>query len=121
MRNVLKFSQNWNNKLSCPYFTTMRLKDDNRFHIGETYDIVLKDQLLCHADIVDITHFFLKDINNFVAGLDTGYPAKQCQVMIATMYKNYNIDWDKRMLSLLLLKKLDPKTIHPNTSSPAES
>ena len=93
----------------------MRLKDENRFHIGETYDILLKDQLLCHAELVDINHFFLKNVNNFIAGLDTGYSSKQCQAMIMTMYKSYDIDWEKRMLSLLLLKKVDPKS-HPSTS-----
>jgi len=106
MRNEINFNYNWNNKLAGKFFTTLRLKDETRFHIGETYAIMLKGKHVFDADIADIRHFYLKDINNFVAGLDTGYDAVECRKIITTMYKKSNINWDTRLLSLILFKKL---------------
>jgi hypothetical protein len=105
MRNELNFNYNWNNKLSGTFFTTLRMKDDNRFRIGETHTILLNKKPIFTADIVAIRSFLLKDINEFVAGLDTGYNAEECRKMIRTMYKNQNIDWDKRYMSLILFRK----------------
>ncbi len=105
MRNEISFTYNWNNKLAGKFFTTLRLKNDSKYFIGETYSIYLKKKLIFYAEIVTIKHFHLSDINDYVAGLDTGYSTQECRNIIKTMYKN--IDWDKRLLSLILLRKLN--------------
>jgi len=107
MKNELDFSYNWNNKLaSLKAFTTLRLKNDNRFREGETYRITIKGKFLCYAEIRHIKNFLLKDINDYIAYLDTGYSAEECRKIITTMYKNKVRNWDIQQLSFILLIKI---------------
>jgi hypothetical protein len=106
--NRICFTYNWNNKLSGKIFTTIRLKNP-KHQINETYEIFLKKGtgfvFLCHATIMDIRHIKLSEINEFIAGLDTGYSAQECQDLIRTMYKSLKPDWDTQVLSFILLRK----------------
>jgi hypothetical protein len=52
----------------------------------------------------------LKDINSFVAAIDTGYSVTQCQALIKTMYKKKDIDWDTQYLTFLLFQKNEKYT-----------
>lgn len=120
MRNEINFSQNWNNKLTGRYFTTLRLKDESRFIIGETYSILLLRHHITFADIVDIKHLFLRDINEYVAGLDSGYSADEFRSMLIKMYKNHNVDWQRRQLSLILLRRHGKKTDKAQIHTPSK-
>ena len=120
MRKEINFSQNWNNKLTGRYFTTLRLKDESRFIIGETYSILLLRHHITFADIVDIKHLFLRDINEYVAGLDSGYSADEFRSMLIKMYKNHNVDWQRRQLSLILLRRHGKKTDKAQIHTPSE-
>ena len=120
MRNEINFSQNWNNKLTGRYFTTLRLKDESRFIIGEAYSILLLRHHITFADIVDIKHLFLRDINEYVAGLDSGYSADEFRSMLIKMYKNHNVDWQRRQLSLILLRRHGKKTDKAQIHIPSE-
>lgn len=106
MNDEVNFSTNWNNKLSGTFFTTLRMKDEDRWQPGMIKKIFLQKKFLFCAEIIDIRHIWFDEINNFVAGLDTGYNAEQCQGIIRTMYKNKEVDWQKRKLSLILFRKL---------------
>ncbi len=107
--DIIRFSYNWNNKLSGKYFTTIRLKDVRRFRHGETYEIHLRkgkeSQFLSVASIVGIRHIKITEINEFIAGLDTGYSAEECKEIIKRMYQVKNIDWNTQLLSFILLRK----------------
>ncbi len=107
MRNEINFNYNWNNKLTGQGFTTLRLRDESRFHPGEVYSIMLKGAHLFDAEIIDVRHYFLHQINEYVARLDTGYSAAVCRDMIKRMYPK--VDWEKRQLSLVLFSKLKSK------------
>jgi hypothetical protein len=43
-------------------------------------------------------------INDYIALLDTGYPAAECQDLIRKMYKNKNINWDTQLIDFILLR-----------------
>jgi hypothetical protein len=105
------FSYNWNNKLAGKYFTTLRLRDDHRFIQFNTYEICIRkkkeETFFCYATLVDFKYYKLDQINDFVAGLDTGYSTEQCRNMIKTMYKNKKIDWEKQQMVLCLFRKND--------------
>lgn len=112
MENIktLSFSYNWNNKLHCKAFTTIRLKS-NKFIVGENYKIIQKtpkDSLINHglAKLVSIKQFTLDEINEYMARIDTGYSLEECRKIILTMYKNKNIDWKTQLLVMPLLVKL---------------
>jgi len=101
--NTIKFSYNWNNKLNCNCFTTIRIAN-NKYKVGETYDIYLKDKLLFKAQIIEIKPFRLDQINEFIARLDTGYSKQETTEIIKRMYKNPNVD--KLNFYLILLKNI---------------
>lgn len=105
MTSEIRFSRNWNNKLSCGYFTTYRLKSE-RFHIGETFRIMLGNKLLFYADVVEVEDTFLHKVSDFDTLLDAGMSADNFRQMLKTMYKSYNIDWSSRAISRILFKRL---------------
>lgn len=98
----IKFSTNWNNKLLCNYFTTLRLSD--RFKVGEKYLILLKKKQIGTGEIIAKKYLKLNQINDYIAGLDTGYNAQKCKEILKTMYKNKLIDWETQTLVLYLIR-----------------
>jgi len=101
---TINFSYNWNNKLDCKAFTTLRLSSRKKYKIGEDYSIYLKGEFVKDAKIVDIKTIWLHEINDFIAYLDTGYNKEECTNVIKTMYKNVN--FSKTQLDFILLKKV---------------
>ena len=105
MRNEIRFSSNFNNKLAADYFPTIRLKSD-KYRIGETYAIFLHDKLLFYADIVEIKDFYLHNLSVAMATLDIGYMPVQARQMIMKMFQKQKIDWQTRQLSFIVLHRL---------------
>jgi uncharacterized protein YqfB (UPF0267 family) len=102
MRNIL-FSYNWNNKLECKAYTTLRLHQPEKYVVGETYDIILKDEVLHTATIIDVKPLRFDQLNEFIAYLDTGYNLQECQNIIKRMYAK--VDFKTQKLALILLRK----------------
>lgn len=102
--NILNFSTNWNNKLNCDYFTTIRLHNKNRF---TGMDVMIQLKKECHSTgtIVKIENCMLSQIGDRTSYLDVGYNADGFKTIIQTMYKNKNIDWDKQILDVLIIKR----------------
>ena len=103
MSKALYFSYNWNNKLDCKAFTTMRLS--NYFAIGDEVEIHLNHIKQYDALIVDKRSIKFHNINRFVSFLDTGYSVEECKKVLQTMYKKKNIDWKKQEIYLYLIKR----------------
>lgn len=97
------FNYNWNNKLDCKAFTTMRLSGN--YNVGDLVEIKLKNKMHSFGKIVDAKCFKLKDINNFIAYLDTGYDKIECKKILEKMYKNKNIDWITQNIYFYLICK----------------
>lgn len=112
MPGIITFVHNWNNKLDCDAFTTIRLRNDSKFRIGFKYFIDLKENN--HntnkglTRCADLRHFKIRDLNSFVTYLETGLNLKEGSELIARFYKNYNppINWETQDLSLILLVKV---------------
>jgi len=100
--NILDFSYNWNNKLNNAAFTSLRLRNDEKYVVGSRYAILLKDKKIQEAELVAVKHFLLNDINEFIARIDTGYTRDKCIELIKVMYKNKGIDFNTKQFSLLL-------------------
>lgn len=102
---TINFSYNWNNKLECKAFTTIRLHNSKKYKVGELYSIRLQTskgvELKGHAEIVDIKTISFDQINEFIAHLDTGYNAKETKRILLKMYKTKNKKFD-----FILLKKV---------------
>lgn len=91
MREI-KFSYNWNNKLDCKAFTTLRLHNPNKYKKGEEYKVFLKEEELVPVVIAGIRVIPFKDINDYIARLDTGYSLEECRKIIKRMFKHVEDD-----------------------------
>ena len=100
----LNFSYNWNNKLDCKVFTTLRLS--NRFEINNSIKITLNKKEIGYGKIIGKKSFKLKDINDWVAYIDTGYNAEKCKNILKKMYKNKNINWNEQIIYFYLIEKI---------------
>lgn len=100
----LNFTTNWNNKLACHAFTTIRLWYEGRFQMGQEVEILLQKKHLKYARIIDIKTFKLHQINNYMALLDTGYNADQTKEFIRNIYKNKIQDIENTLFAYILLE-----------------
>lgn len=118
----IKFSQNWNNKLYCEYFTTIRVEEQGRYAIGDVARILLQTQkqqekkpyiinigantyqYLYNAMIIDTKILLLEQLPEFSAYLDTGRNAYYTKKLIRSLMPNTDFKQTKIIISLL--KKL---------------
>jgi hypothetical protein len=81
---TINFSYNWNNKLQCRAFTTLR---PSEYKVGDIYEVMLKYKPLGQAKVVAVKRIEVSKINDFIAYLDTGYSVKECAAIIERMYQ----------------------------------
>lgn len=98
----IEFSFNWNDKLCCRCFTTIRLS--GRYNVGDEVNIILKKQFIGVATIRCKEQRLLEQIKDFIAYVDTGYNAEKTKEILTTMYKNKNINWAKQPLYIYVLE-----------------
>ena len=103
----IKFFYNWNNKLACNCFTTIRLFNPEKYKVNTCYEIFLKDKKLFEGTIIDIRNFTMSAMSPFVAMLDTGYGVEECKKIMHKMYPAAKENFT--MFSLILIQKIDPK------------
>jgi hypothetical protein len=104
MEETLKFSTNWNNKLNCNSFTTLRLRNDNKYYAGAKINIWLGNIYKGKGTILGVSLYTLDKINEYVARIDTGYSAEECRKIILQMYKNKpDINWATQQLAFCLI------------------
>lgn len=106
MRNEINFIRNWNNKLTGGSFISIRPKDVNRWHEGEDYCILLNRCHIAYATLVIAKHLLLKDISEQDARIDSGYGVHEFIPLFKKLYAKENIDFDKRMVSVLTFTKV---------------
>lgn len=107
--NRIEFSTNWNGKLHNNAFTSIRLWNEKKYVIGRDYDVWLSHIRKGFAKLVAVKRMKLHQINEYIARIDTGYSADECQNIIRTMYKNKRIDWNTQDLALCLFVYVDEK------------
>lgn len=117
---TLKFSYNWNNKLNCESFTTLRLQNKKYFP-GSRFQIVLQqgqsELSLGIAEVEEVYRVIPMQLTNLTCRQDTGYSKEETLRMMANMYKNvpgFNVATSA--MHLVLLRKI--KTETPVNRSP---
>ena len=88
----VRFSYNWNNKLDCKAFTTIRIRDDVKYVVGEIYNVYLeeKNKPSIWLGTVELKHKRRdrkNELDAFTAYLDTGYSAAETRKILERMYK----------------------------------
>lgn len=101
MSQNIRFTYNWNNKLSCKVFSTLRLQ--NWIEEGKKYSIFLKDVYQFDAECVRKTYYLLNELPEELCWLDTGYNGTETKKILKKMYPN--ADWTREMLILHLFVK----------------
>lgn len=110
---VMPFSNNWNNKLNCHFFTTLRLYNHNHHYVGNVFSVGSRSSsdvhkpILFNVSIRSLTIFYLKDLNDSVAYIDAGMDKICFTAVIKKMYTHYDIDWNTRKLVLLVLENIN--------------
>jgi hypothetical protein len=100
----LPFSYNWNNKLQCGAFTTLRLYNPTKHIVGTQVRISLKGQVVGEGVIAAVKPLLVDQINDFIAYIDTGYNAESCKEIIRKMYGNIDLSKTKMVLILVIKK-----------------
>lgn len=100
----IAFSKNWNNKLNCNYFTTIRPKTD-KYKINEVYQVVDNSKSVENfkAKCVILIHAKLEDIPALTIYLDCGFDKAGFHSLMKSFYKERA---ESLMYSIILLNKL---------------
>lgn len=103
--NELHFSYNWNGKLSFSrYFTTIRLHNEEKYRQGNVLEVYQGPRRMADAEVVARKTFLLKDMNAFMAGIDTGYSLAEAKAIIRKMYHNVKPSPDQVRYDFVLLR-----------------
>ena len=102
----IEFSQNWNNKLDCNAFTTIRMWNPAKHIPGRQVVIKLKGEVHSEGVIHAVKQMNIEQINDYMAYLDTGHNAEYTKKILKNMYtKKYSANWDIMVLALILIVK----------------
>jgi hypothetical protein len=99
---TLKFSTNWNNKLYCDVFTTIRLHNPQKYETGRLYEIMLNGNKHSLAICIRLYTLTEEQLSDYVCLLDTGYDRKET---LAIIYKMYPWITSKQKFDIVMLKK----------------
>jgi hypothetical protein len=99
----ISFSRNWNKKLNCSAFSTIRLHSDLKYRTGARYIIEHAGKIYGIARIIDRRSILISQINNAVAYMDTGYGIERTKEIIRTIYSDKNINWETQLLDYIIL------------------
>ena len=102
--NRLNFSTNWNGKLNCNCYTTIR-KLSPGYTVGKVFDVYLVDEFLHQANLVSKTIISINEITDPMAYVDTGYNAAETKGIFRKMYAT--IDLQTQPFLLMVFQKLN--------------
>lgn len=109
MDERLEFEENFNGKLNCTCFTTIRLHHPVKNAIGTVKRVYLKRHgewiWKGNAKIMHAATLTLNRINLPIAKLDTGLLPEECRQLIRNLYKHRpGINWATQQLDYLVLE-----------------
>ena len=107
---TLNFSYNWNNKLNCKSFSTVRIENPSKYVLIDEYQIILTTSPKKEpvnfgvARLQSINSFYLHQVTPAVSFLDANLPVIDFIELVQKMYKNSNIDFKKQKISFLVFQ-----------------
>lgn len=100
----ITFQQNFNKKLYCRYFTTIRL-DRPDLQPGTKLQVWLNGRYLYPAELIQKKSCFLNELPQITACLDTGMSLPETIQLIQSLYPG--IDFRNTKVAILMLENLD--------------
>lgn len=95
----LHFAQNFNHKLDCEYFTSIRPQRDI-YQIGAEIGIYCQNHFLKKATIINIKTLSLAELDDWTAFLDAGMNRHELIALLKTFYP----EAESLLFNVLLLK-----------------
>lgn len=114
----LHFSYNWNNKLDCKSFSTVRVSNPKKYQLIELYEVTLhvnKDEpfkSLGIARLQVINNFYLHQVTPGMSFLDANLSKIDFIQLVEKMYKNKNINFKQTQMSFLVFQWCSADEIH---------
>lgn len=116
----IEFSKNWNNKLLCNVFSTIR-PSYKKYDVDEVFDIRIDKRFFCYAKVLISKDITLKEIICSGAHLvDTGLNAKDFLTLMSNMYSKKN--WwkgEETEMKIIFLEKIQQLTIFDDGKFPS--
>lgn len=116
----LNFTKNWNGKLGCEYFTTIRLHDPKKYAKGIKKTVFLNKAILSNVEIFEVFAVKFAYIKPWMKIQDTGLMPDKFDGMFHTMYKNKVTDWNTQLFDVMLLRtiqRFEPLPYEPVATS----
>ena len=112
---TIKFQCNWNKKLGCDYFTTLRLNNPGKYAAGNRHKVMLHEKGVWRdygiAEVVSVRVLRMHQLNEYICGLDTGYPVDETRNILYRMYKDKVKDINLADFALVLYRKEKMKPV----------
>lgn len=99
-KSIIKFSTNWNQKLNCKHFTTLRISGK---YEGANHLLVEFKGKYKVGRVIETRKLKLWSLNEFMCRLDTGYSLKETFDIIGKMY-NFDPVRENRTIYLYLIQ-----------------
>lgn len=98
----IKFSRNWNNKLNCNVFSTIRKFNEEKYQyykdsLYKTFKVMFNNEEFKKAVLVNVGMVTYSNIPMNILAADTGYVVK---TDIDTIFKNFGISGNSRCIIL---------------------
>lgn len=110
----IKFTQNWNNKLQCNYFTTIRSFNPSKYQLYTKFNVLLKRgnnwEKIGTVEVVNIRNLRAIDLQANECYCDTGYNKEQTLNIFQKMYSRRSQTYVRTaQMSIITLKQVTPK------------
>lgn len=103
---ILEFSFNWNKKLNCKYFTTIRVPNPEKYYPGKVLKIHVKGTYHFNAKVIEVKNIMAQELPPWTCLLDTGYDKAETLNILYKMYTG-KYDLNKKPLAVIMLQNID--------------
>ena len=100
---MFNFDQNFNNKLSCNVFTTLRLT--TQYQINDTVKISLQNKFLAYVEVIDkLTFTSISEVPPVIFTVDTGLEYDKAIPFFKSLYAHVLVDFETQPVYLYVLR-----------------
>ncbi len=87
----IKFRENFNNKLNCTYFTSIRDCEPSRFKVGAVYKVYIGNLFVKKAVLLKATLITLSQLDDVFLYMDSGCDRTQFMSVFQDFYPNFDL------------------------------
>jgi len=103
---TIRFSHNWNNKLDCNVFTTIRKYTDEKFEyysdaVGKPFKVLLKKAVVCEAELHSVVCMNSCNLDASLLMTDTGLEPPEARELL----RRFGVGDEDKVLILIFKKK----------------